>query len=80
MYIDWANLVNPVKLTQPKNWVESDDWVNINFKIEKPIKKIEFRVKSDPTQKIHRMLNRWSHWFKVQKFPVLINYNLKFLK
>jgi hypothetical protein len=39
--MDWANLIDPVKSTQsnPKKWIGSDKWVNIDFKNEKPIKK-----------------------------------------
>ena len=56
MYMDWANPLDPVKPTQsnPKKWIGSGKWVDMDFKNEKPIKKIGFRVKPDPTQKTHR--------------------------
>jgi hypothetical protein len=51
--MDWANPLDPVKPTKSnsKKWVGSGKWVNMDFKNEKSIKKFEFRVKSDPTQK-----------------------------
>jgi hypothetical protein len=47
--MDWTNPIDPVKLTQSnsKKWVGLDKWVNIDFKNEKPIKKIGLRVKPD---------------------------------
>jgi hypothetical protein len=54
--MDWANLIDPVKSTQsnPKKWIGSDKWMNIDFKNEKPIKKkFGFRVKPDLAQKIY---------------------------
>jgi hypothetical protein len=53
--MDWANPDDSVKSIQanPKKWVGSGKWVDIDFKNENPIKKKEFRVKSDPTQKTH---------------------------
>ena len=50
-----ANPVDPVKPTQsnPKKWVGSGKWVGMDFKNEKPIKKVGLRVKPDPTQKTH---------------------------
>jgi hypothetical protein len=40
--MDWANLVDSVKLTQSnqKNWVGSDKWIDMDFKNEKPIKNL----------------------------------------
>jgi hypothetical protein len=57
--MNWTNPLDPVKYTQynPKKWVESGKWVDMNFKNEKPTKKIGFRVKPDPTQKTHRPTN-----------------------
>jgi hypothetical protein len=37
--MDWTNLLDPVK-SNPKNWVGSDKSVYMDFKNEKPIKKI----------------------------------------
>jgi hypothetical protein len=55
--MDWANPLDPVKPTQsnPKKvgWAGQVGGY-IDFKNEKPIKKIGFQVKPDPTQKIHR--------------------------
>jgi hypothetical protein len=55
MYMDWTNPVDPVKSTQSnsKKWVGSDNWVDMSLKNGKPTKKIEYRAKSDPTQKTH---------------------------
>jgi hypothetical protein len=57
--MDLANSLDPVKPTQSnlKKWVGSDKWVDMDFKNEKPIKKIGFRVKPDPTQKTHRPIS-----------------------
>jgi hypothetical protein len=53
--MDWTNPVNPAKPTQsnPKQWVGSDNWVDVGLKNEKPTQKIGFWAKPDPTHETH---------------------------
>jgi hypothetical protein len=51
----WANPVNPIKPTQsnPKKWVGPGNWVDMDFKTTKPIKKFGLSANPDPYPKTH---------------------------
>jgi hypothetical protein len=53
--MDWANSLDPVKLTQsnPKKWVGSGKWEDMDFKNEKPIKKNWVSGKTGPNPLTH---------------------------
>jgi hypothetical protein len=50
--MDWANSVDPAKSIQsnPKKWIESDNWVDMSLENKKPTQKIEFQTKTGPDQ------------------------------